>query len=356
MIRAHKIRIYPNNVQATMLLKHCGVARLTYNVCLDKWSEDNEKGVKHDYASISKWWDSIKTEKYPFVNEVNKGVQVSAIGDLQNAFRRFSKKLSEPPKFHKKGVNDSFRISGGNVKVNEYKLHLPNGLVIKMAEPLRYFKSKIINVTVLRKADKWFASIACEIADSENQADGIVGVDLGINPLVTLSDGTKYENPCIEQKFRRRLARAHSNLNRKKKDSKNYNKARKKFARLHYRAACVRKDYAHKFTTEVTQRYGTVCLENLYVESMLVDDDHDFARALYDAALYEVRRQFEYKAKKTLYVGQSEYSSKTCNVCDYYSSDLKQSDGEWVCPKCKTKHDRDENAAKNILRWAFSGS
>ena len=140
------------------------------------------------------------------------------------------------------------------------------------------------------------------------------------------------------------------NLHRKQKGSKNRRKAQSKLARLYYRMACARSDCIHKFTSEVADRYATVCLEDLNVSGML--KNHNLARAISDVAFGECRRQFEYKAKEIRYVGRFAPSSKTCHVCGYYRQDLKLSEREWVCAQCESKHNRDENAAKNIEKWA----
>jgi putative transposase len=350
MIRAHKIRIYPNNKQATMPMKHCGVSRLAYNTCLAKQNADYTDGIKHNYYSIKKWWNSIKGERFPFVYEVSKWAAEAAIAGLGGAFKKLYGKQNAHPKFHKKGVHDSFRIDGNVIKTGGKLLKLPKRLNIRMAESLRYDASKIYNVTVSRTAGMWFASIQCEVPDSENQASGEVGIDLGIKDLATLSDGTKYENPHVEKKYRKKIAYAQRRLHRRKKGSKGRRKAQNLLAKLYYKATCARKDYTHKFTSEVAGKYATVCLEDLNVRGM--QGNHHLARAISDAALAEIRRQFEYKATEVRYVGRFEPSSKTCGVCGYYKQDMTLAIREWVCPNCGATHDRDVNAAANILRWA----
>jgi putative transposase len=156
----------------------------------------------------------------------------------------------------------------------------------------------------------WFASIQCEVPDSENQASGEVGIDLGIKDLATLSDGTKYENPRVERKYRKKIAYAQRRPHRRKKGSMDRRKAQNLLAKLYYRAACARKDYTHKFTSEIAVKYAAVCLEDLNVRGMQANDR--FARAVGDAALAEIRRQFEYKANEVRYVDRFAPSSKTC--------------------------------------------
>ena len=348
MKRAHKIRIYPNNVQQTILSKHCGCARLAYNVCLAKWNEDYANGIKHNYYSVKKWFNSIKREEYPFVYEVSKWACEAAIADLAGAFKKYFSKQNDRPTFHKKGIRDSFRIDGSVIKVVGNMLYLPKGLYLRMAENLRYEPTKIYNVTVSKTADRWFVSIQCEVPESENQAEGAVGIDLGISQHATLSDGTVFENIKLERKYRRKLARAQRNLHREQKGSRNRRKAQKQLATIYWRMANKRNDNIHKFTSSVTAIYATVCLEELNVQGMV--KNHSLAKAVSDAAFYETRRQFEYKAKEMRYVEQFEPTSKACCECGKIH-DMPLHKRRMVC-ECGNNKDRDHNAAVNILRKA----
>lgn len=349
---AHKIRLYPNKRQTTMLNKHCGIARLAYNQCLGKWNEDYENGVKNNFFSIKNWWNKTKTTKFPYVKEVSKWAPEESIRDLDCAFKAFFKKQNDHPTFHKKGVRDSFRITGSVIKIEGGLLKLPKGLHIKMAEELRFEPTKIYNVTVSRTANMWFASIQCEVPDGENQASGAVGIDLGVTDLATLSDGTKFANPRSERKFRKKIARAQKNLHRKQKGSRNRHKARIKLARAYYKSACYRGDYLHKMTSAIAKKYAVVCLEDLNVAGML--QNHCLARAISDAAMNMCKNMLLYKAQEVRFIGRFDASSKICHVCDYKNKDLKLSDRHWTCPQCAASLDRDVNAAENILRWATS--
>lgn len=350
MKRAQKIRIYPNNVQQTFLLRHCGCARLAYNACLAKWNADYANGISHNYYSIKKWWNGTKGAEYPFVYEVSKWACEAAISDLADAFQKMFRKQNAHPKFHKKGIHDSFRIDGSVIKITAGKLYLPKKLIINMSEPLRWAPLKIYNVTVSHRAGRWFASIQMEVPDSENQAGGAVGIDLGVASMAVLSDGTVYDNGRIERKFRKRIAHAQRNLARKQKGSKNRRKAKDRIGQLYYKATNLRDDTIHKFTSEVASRYGAVCLEDLNVSGML--KNHNLARSIADVSFAEIRRQFEYKANEVRFVGRFEPTSKTCSACGEKVKSMPLSVREWACPVCGTRHDRDENAAVNILRWA----
>jgi putative transposase len=348
MKRAHKIRIYPNNEQRTFLEKHCGCARLAYNVCLAKWDEDYSNGVKHTYFSIKKWFNSIKGGEYPFIYEVSKWAPEAAIADLGNAFTKFFNKEAEHPAFHKKGIRDSFRIDGSVIKVDGMYLCLPKGMRLRMSESLRYGPSKIYNVTISKTAGRWFASIQCEVPESENQAEGAVGIDMGISQHAVLSDGTIFVNIGLERTHRRKLARAQRSLHRKQKGSENRRKAQKRLATVYWRMANKRKDRLHKFTTVVTRQYATICLEDLNVKGML--SNHKLARAVADVAFGEMKRQFEYKATQVKYVGRFEPTTKPCCVCGKLH-EMPLHKRNMVCG-CGNDMDRDLNAAINILRLA----
>jgi putative transposase len=351
MLRAHKIRLYPNNRQESFLLEHCGCARKAYNVCLAKWDEDYLNSVKHNYYSIKKWFNGVKFDAYPYMYGVSKWAVEAAINDLDRAFKNFYRKNAEHPRFHKKGIRDSFRIDGSVIKINGCYLSLPKGLTLKMAEMLRYRDTKkIYNVTISHQAGMWFASIQCEVLGGENQAVGEVGIDLGVTDQAILSDGTVYGNIRVEQKYRRRIAHAQRDLHRKRKGSANRKKAQRKLAKVYYRMQCLRNDNIHKFTTEVTRKYGTVCLEDLNVSGMV--KNHKMARSIEDVAFFEIRRQFEYKAKEVRYINRFAPSTKACSICGYINKTMTLVIREWVCPSCGTHHDRDKNAAQNILRWA----
>jgi putative transposase len=272
----------------------------------------------------------------------------SAISNLDSAFQKMYKKSAQPPKFHKKGQRDSFRIDGSVIKVDGKTLSLPKKLTLKLAEPLRYKASKIYNVTVSKTAGMWFASIQCEIPESKNQAEGSVGIDLGVKEQAVCSDGKVYDNIHVEKQFRQRIAHAQRSLARKQKGSQNRKKAQTKLSKLYYKAACKRNDNIHKFTADITKNYGTVCLEDLNVSGMV--KNHKLAKAISDVAFGEIRRQFEYKANEVLYVNRFAPSSKTCCECRLVH-DMPLSKRIMDC-ECGNKIDRDLNAAINILRWA----
>lgn len=157
--RSMKTRVYVNNKTNTMLIKSLGIARLTKNVCLQKWKNDYEVGISNNYYSINKWWNSIKKNQYPFVYEASKLIQENAIKDLATAFNHFTEGKGKLPTFSRKGTNDTFRINGFAMEIKDKKIYLPNDIVLNMRENLRWEPIKIYNVTISRVANRWFAAI-----------------------------------------------------------------------------------------------------------------------------------------------------------------------------------------------------
>jgi putative transposase len=349
MTRTHKVRIYPNDKKQTVLLRHCGVARLTYNWGLNEWNEMYKAGEKPNRFSVKLRWNHQKRENFPFVYEVSKWCQEAALQDLSKGFDKFFKKQNHHPKFHKKGVKDSFRIDGSVVKVDDKTLHLPKKLSLRMAEPLRWQPTKIYNVTVSRRAGMWFASISMEVPDTRNENQVPVGIDLGIKALATLSDGSVYANAKALNRYERLLKIRQRNLSRKQKGSANRKKAMLAVAKTHYKIASLRQDVIHKMTSDVCGKYGVICLEDLNVAGML--KNHKLARSISDASFGEIRRQFEYKANEVWLVGRFEPTSKTCSGCGSIK-DMPLSLRQYECEPCGLDLDRDHNAAINILRLA----
>lgn len=138
MQRTFKTRLKVNDLESNILAQWCGVSRLAYNVCLDQWNRDYENGVKHNYYSIKKWFNSVKREMFPFITGVSKWVPEAAIKDLDTAFRNMYRHTAKHPRFHKKGVRDSFRIDGSVIAVSGKKLKLPKGLCLRLMERFRY--------------------------------------------------------------------------------------------------------------------------------------------------------------------------------------------------------------------------
>jgi putative transposase len=367
MIRAHKIRLYPNDVQATYFAKACGVARFAYNWALsrskDLYEQDNT--YRFNEASLRRELNAIKAKQFPWMLEVTKcAPQLAIKDDLKSAFKNFFEKRAEFPKFHKKGVRDSFSLSNDHFKIKDTHVHIPKLGDVRIAEQLRYH-GKLIAATISRRADRWYISIQVEISKPELTHTGesqAVGVDFGIKALAVLSDGTVIQSSKASRKYEDRLRRLNQELSRRKgarkgeKQSANFKKTKLKLARLYARMADLRADETHKLTTMLTRNYGLICIEDLNVKGMM--SNNKLARSIADAALSECRRQIEYKAEtsgsRVVVADRWFASSKTCSNCGAVKETLSLSERTYHCDNCGFICDRDHNAAKNLENYASS--
>lgn len=362
LILSHKIRLKPNKEQSTYLAKAAGVSRFAYNWALSQWCEQYKAGHKPTESALRKHLNSVKRDEFPWMLEVTKCAPQQAVKDLGTAFKRFFKKKGKYPKFHKKGLNDSFYLDNINVRLDDKFIKIPLlKQPIKMTERLR-LDGKLMSATISRRANYWFVSLNVKVnsADHLKQAEnqGTVGVDLGVKDLAILSNGEKFTSAKPYKHLRRRLRRSQQSLSRKKKGSNNRFKAKQKLALLHYRISCIRNDFMHKLTSDITTRFNVIGIEDLNVDGML--KNHRLSKSISDMAFGEFRRQIEYKSamRNRLVVMADRFfaSSKLCSKCGRKHEQLKLSDRKWVCEHCGSVHDRDINAALNLKQNAERSS
>ena len=364
MIRGHRIRLLPNDKQATYFAKACGVARFAYNWGLSEWKRRHEAGEKVTESTLRKALNAAKCEQFPWMYEVTKcAPQLAIRNDLNSAFRNFFAKTAEFPRYRKKGLHDSFSISNDHFELDGKKARIALLGWVKMAEELR-FEGKIVGAAISRTADRWHISVQVEMPDTEpahaveNQA---VGVDLGVKARATRSDGAKAGGAKAGKRCARKLRRLNQELSRRQgarkgeAKSSNFRKTKRKISRLYARMADIRADDTHKLTTDLARRFGIIGIEDLDVKGMM--GDHRLARSVADMSFFEFRRQLEYKAQSTgarvIAADRWFPSSKTCNGCGHVNDGLKLSDREWTCPECGARLDRDLNAAKNLRDYAI---
>jgi putative transposase len=299
------------------------------------------------------------------VYEVTKCAPEQAFADLGVAFVnywRMKKEGTQPKLKHlrkdgeeagfphfksKKHDRLSFYLANDKFSVDGQTLRVPKLGKVNMTEELR-FVGKVMSAVISYRAGWWFVSLSVEMEqDVPSHSGGVVGIDLGIKTLATLSDGEKFEN---QKHYRRNLERIiglSKGLSRKVEGSQNWWKNAKKLAKAHYRAACQRQDALHKMTTHVARTYALVGLEDLNAKGMMAN--HHLAQAVSDASFFEVKRQLLYKAQQHGgYVQLADRwfpSSKTCHVCGWVKQDLTLADRVWTCEQCGMVHDRDLNAA-----------
>jgi len=380
MIVAHKIALDPNNQQSTYFAKAAGTARFAYNWALAEWQRqyaswkaDNSL-PKPSQQSLRRQLNAIKRQQFPWMLEVTKNAPQMAIIQLGAAFQNFWAGRAKYPKFRKKGVHDRFSLSNDQFSVKGSRIRIPHLGWVRMRESLR-FTGKILSATVSRVADKWFVSIAVDTEEpparsAENQ--GAVGVDLGVSALATFSTGEKVVGPKPHKALLKRLRRLSRSLSRKHQAAKkmlgfadhapipkgvrlpvseNAKKARARLSRLHARIANIRADALHKLTSDLTRRFHTIAIEDLNVCGML--KNHRLARSIADMSFFEFRRQLEYKAERrgglVVVVDRWFPSSKTCAACGTDQEKMPLAVRQWMCPDCGTLHDRDVNAARNLL-------
>lgn len=363
MNQAYRYELSLSNRQRELLLQHSGVARFAWNwglarrIALFKENEDKDRFTnamaQHRQLVI------LKKSEFPWMYEVSKCAPQEALRDLDRAFANFwrGRKANRHigfPKFKKKGIHDSFRLTG-HIHIFDNGVVLPRLGGIKTKESTGKFKGRILSATVSREADRWFVSLAVERerlipprTDSE-----IAGIDLGINSFAVIYDGNNTEHiyapKPLERKLKRlrRLSRYHS---RKQKGSNNRRKSALCLARLHRHIKNTRQDFLHKLSTTLAKTKSAIIIEDLNVSGMV--RNHHLARSIADSGWGEFRRMLQYKTQwygsQLVAIGRFAPSSKTCSECGAVNESLALSDRRWVCMSCGVVHERDENAARNI--------
>ncbi len=351
MQRAHKIALDPTVIQARYFTRACGVSRFTWNWALAEWKCQYEEGGKPNGLELKRLFNHIRHTEFPWSGEVLRDATSQPFANLQAAFGSFFKKKAQFPRFKKKGIHNSFYMANDKFEIDGFRIRVPKLGWVRMREALR-FTGKILSATVSKIADRWFVSIVVDIQDTPHTCENqeVVGVDLGVKTLATLSTGEQFEAPKPLKLYLDKLRQLNRELSRKQKGSNNRAKTREKLARLYYRIGCIRRDALHKLTTYLTQTFGTVVIEDLNVAGMM--KNRHLSRAVSDFGLWEFRRQVEYKSEATkcqVLVADCWFaSSKLCSDCGYKLDVLPLSMREWTCPKCGVIHNRDENAAINL--------
>ena len=354
-------------VQATYFAKASGVARFSYNWALRLWSEQYQAWkadntlAKPSQMALRRQLNAIKREEFPWMLEVTKNAPQMAIIQLGQAFQNFFSGRAGYPTFRKKGIHDRFSLTNDQFSVEGKRIRIPNLGWVRMREGLR-FSGKLMSATVSRVADKWFVSLTVDTADNSHLAkadnQGVVGVDLGVSALATLSTGEIIEGTKAYKAQLSRLRRLSKSLSRKQKGSANRFKAKMKLAKLHARISNVRRDALHKLTSDVASRFHTIGIEDLNVRGMV--KNRRLARSISDMGFFEFRRQLDYKAdmRGGIVVVADRFfaSSKTCSCCGHKVEELPLAIRAWTCPVCSTEHHRDVNAAMNLKNLAVSST
>lgn len=357
MLVAHKIALDPTPAQARYFAKASGTARFAWNWALAEWKRQYPAGEKPTAFKIDKALNAIKREQFPWMYDVTKTAPQNAILDLGEAFQGFFDGRSKYPKFKNRDSLKSFcaAVGVGTFRTDGKKIKLPVIGWVKLREEVR-FSGPMKRATVSFHAGRWFVSVLIDTPDilPVNQPLDVVGVDLGVTTLATLSSGEKIEGPKAHKAALARLRRANKALARKRKGSANWRKQKARRARLHARVANIRKDAHHKLTTRLAKSYRVIGVENLTVRGM-VKNGH-LARSVSDGAFFEFRRQLDYKCRwygSRLIVADRWYpSSKTCSCCGAVKTTLALAERVFRCTNCQFEADRDVNAAVNLASLA----
>ena len=359
MLKAYKYRLYPNKQQIEQIQKTFGCCRFVYNQTLAHRKDlyENKKESMNKIA-CNNYVNQILKKEYEWLKEVDKFALTNSVYNMDSAYQKFFKEHSGYPKFKSKRDNKksyTTNITGNNIEVSfeRSRIKLPKLKWIK-AKVHREFVGKIKSATISQNpSGKYFVSILVETEYTSIESTGcMVGIDLGIKDLLITSDGEKFDNIRTTKKYKDKLAKEQRRLSHKVKGSKNWNKQRIKVARIHEKIHNTRIDNLHKISNKLVNENQVIVSEDLAVSNMV--KNHNLAKAISDCGWYELTRQISYKSdwnnRQYIKINRFYASSQTCNCCGYVNSNTKDlSVREWICPKCGAIHDRDINAAKNIL-------
>lgn len=359
MKRAFRYRFHPTEAQAAELSRTFGCVRKVYNLALaartEAWTRQERVTYNQTSAMLTAW---KKTEELAYLNDVSSVPLQQALRHLQSAFANFFAKRTKYPRFKsRKRVRMSAEYTTSAFRYRDGELNLakmPEPLDIVWSRPLpKGAKPSTVTVSC-DAAGRWFVSLLCDDLNVTPlpATDTAVGIDVGLEHLLTLSTGEKVANPRHERRDRNRLAKAQKALNRKAEGTgANRAKARRKVARIHARIADRRRDVLHKLTTRLVRENQTLVIEDLAVRHMI--KNHSLARAISDAAWAEFRSMLEYKAawfgREVVAVDRFFPSSKLCSACGALQSRMPLDVRAWTCANCVVTHDRDVNAARNLL-------
>jgi putative transposase len=357
--KSYKFKIYPNSEQKELLAKHFGACRFIYNHYLNFRKENyltNKTSLSY-YDNANDLTNLKKQEEYSWLKEINSQSLQQSLRHLDTAYNKFFRKQTKFPRFKSKLDKQSFTIPQFILIKND-KIYFPKfkkGIKINLYQEI---EGKILFATVSKSTtDKYYISITYEIEYQQyNKTGSSIGIDTGVKNLAILSDGKVYENIKILKTNLKKLKYEQRQLSKKVKGSNNRKDQQLKLGKLYEKITNIRTDYLHKVSTEIIKNHDIICIEDLAIKNLM--KNHNLAQAFSDVALGTFYDMLEYKAnwndKTIIKIDRFFPSSKTCNICNYVKQDLTLADREWICPICKTIHNRDLNAAKNILKQGIN--
>lgn len=359
-----KFRIYPNKTQQELINRTLGCCRFVYNHFLairrDEWTANHNSVTCNQTSAML---TSLKRyEEYSWLKQADSVALQESLKNLDTAYQNFFKRHSRYPRFKSKhNHSQSYRTRNQRnaIRIVDKRIKLPKIGTVKIKQS-REFKGRILNATISHVASgKYFVSLCVEL-DKETllraNGGGEIGIDVGLKDFYSDSNGNKVANPRILRRLTKKLVREQRKLSRKMPKSVNRGKARIRVARVHERITNIRKDFLHKTSAALVRQNKIIAIEHLQIKNMM--KNHRLARAISDVSWSEFFRQLEYKAElhgaEVLRIDTFYPSSQICSGCGYKNMETKNLGvREWTCPKCGSHHDRDTNAAVNILRRAL---
>ena len=367
MLRAIKIRLYPNKTQTEQFNKLLGCYRFVYNQCLArKINSYKENKVSENLSTLGQFvhHELLKDNNFIWLREQNTKVLKQAVNDMLSAYKNFFTQHNGFPKFKSKRDNkQSCRfVLGAISKRNNYttyKLSLANIRNVKFkcnkkyTEYLQKHKENIRQATLTKlPCDEYYLSILVDgdLTHKVKESHHTIGIDLGVKDFIVTSDNEVFDNLHFNKNKRNKIKRLQKQLSRKQNGSNNRSKARIKLAKIYKRITDKKQYYLHQVSNTIINENQVICMEDLNVSGML--KNHKLACSIQELNFSEFKRMLEYKAnwygRKLVFVDRFYPSSKTCNHCGYVNKKLKLSDRQWVCPNCGEIIERDYNAALNI--------
>ena len=356
--RAYKIRLYPNKSQRTFFNKTFGCCRVIYNEMLWNLQESYKNGITVNKCKLFK----VIKSKYNWIKNADSQGLCNTYQDLNSAYNNFFSKRAKLPKFKKKKDKNSYRNGMMQKTIeklipNKNHIKIPKAGLVEFREDYNFQNlgiKKIYNITIEKsKTNKYYCSICVDVEQEEYKHTGeVIGIDLGIKDLVIDSNGNKYENPKYLNKIEKKIKHLNRLYSKKIKGSKNQEKVRLKLAVAHEKLCNKRKDNLHKITTKLIKENDIICIENLNIKGMT--KNHHLAKAIQDASFGTLVSMLKYKAiwhnRQIIEIGRFYPSSKLCHCCGHKMDYMGLEVREWSCPNCGEHHDRDINAAINIMK------